>query len=322
MPKKKEETHDFSKDDMKIYPVKPTLPPIPLKRPFNPIIPSPPTSLLFVMGSGCGKSNLITNLVFRPEYYGDVFEKILYISPTVERDNSTQPFTREEMEEIVTIRSDPQNMDNIVQEYIEHIEQNYDVKDDDKPNPPISLIIADDISGYMKRTDHIVNLVSRNRHYWASLFISNQTLRDLPRVVRTLCKGVFLARCTSDIETKVILEEYGGQFLGGESMMLRVWREATAEKYNFLFINMSNETDVHIYQLGKDGVFEFDGVASNAPRHAATDDQVPMEDEEVDPLKEEQPLYCSTCNKEFATPERLRRHEMTKKHQKAMGNFY
>ena len=67
------------------------------------IIPSPPTSLLFVMGSKCGKSNLITNLVFGPEYYGDVLEKC---TPTVEKDRSTQPFTREEMEEIVTIRSD------------------------------------------------------------------------------------------------------------------------------------------------------------------------------------------------------------------------
>lgn len=280
MPKKKEYSHDFTKDDMKIYPVKPTLRPIPLKRPINPILPSPPTSLLFVMGSGCGKSNLITNLVFRPECYVMYSKKkILYLSPTVERDHSTHPFTREEeMEEIVTIRSNPQNMDNIVNEYIQHIEEKYDVKHDEKPNPPTSRIIADDISGCMKRTEHIVNLVSRNRHYWASLFISNRTVRDLPRVVctYTLCKVVFVARCTSDIETKVILEEYGGHFLDGESMMLRVWREATAEKYNFLFINMSNETDVHIYQLqlGKDRVFEFDGVASNAPRHAADYDRL------------------------------------------------
>lgn len=52
------------------------------------------------MGSGCGKSNLVTNLVFRPQYYGDIFEKIIFVSPTVERDQSTQPFLAEEMEDI------------------------------------------------------------------------------------------------------------------------------------------------------------------------------------------------------------------------------
>ena len=37
MPKK-EEKHDFSTDDMKIYAVKPTLPVIKLKRELNPVL--------------------------------------------------------------------------------------------------------------------------------------------------------------------------------------------------------------------------------------------------------------------------------------------
>ena len=214
--KKKEEKHDFSKDDMRIFAVKPTLPVIKLKREINPILPKPPTSMLFIMSSGGGKSNLISNLVFRPEYYGDIFEKIIFVSPTVERDQSTQPFMREEMEDIVTIRPDPQNMDQIIHDFIETTKNEYDVKDPDKPDPPMSLLILDDISGYLRRTDLVVNLISRNRHFLASLMISNQTLKDLPRQTRTLCKAVFLSRCTSMIEQKVILEEWGGKFAGGE----------------------------------------------------------------------------------------------------------
>ena len=67
--------------------------------------------------------------------------------------------------------------------------------------------------------------------------ISNQTLKDLPRQTRTLCKAVFLARCTSMIEQKVILEEWGGKFAGGEAQMLEIWEKATREKYNFLYMN-------------------------------------------------------------------------------------
>ena len=221
--------------------------------------------MLFNMGSGCGKSNLITNLVFRPEYYGDIFEKIIFVSPTVERDQSTQPFLAEEMEDIVTIRPDPQNMDQIIHDFIETTKNEYDVQDPDKPDPPISLLILDDISGYLRRTDLVVNLISRNRHFLASLMISNQTLKDLPRQTRTLCKAVFLARCTSMLEQKVILEEWGGKFAGGEAQMLEIWEEATREKYNFLYMNWEDETNPRFFQIGKDGLFEFENVGSNNP---------------------------------------------------------
>ena len=319
--KKKEEKHDFSKDDMRIFAVKPTLPVIKLKREINPILPKPPTSMLFIMSSGGGKSNLISNLVFRPEYYGDIFEKIIFVSPTVERDQSTQPFMREEMEDIVTIRPDPQNMDQIIHDFIETTKNEYDVKDPDKPDPPMSLLILDDISGYLRRTDLVVNLISRNRHFLASLMISNQTLKDLPRQTRTLCKAVFLSRCTSMIEQKVILEEWGGKFAGGEQQMLEIWNEATSEKYNFLYMNWEDETNPRFFQIGKDGLFEFENVASNNPTEAPMGGP-DQPDEEEDPLKAEDPLYCNTCGMGFKTPDKLARHEMSKRHQKAAGNFY
>jgi hypothetical protein len=42
--------------DMKIYPVKPTLPNMPIKRALHQSLPRPPTSWLFIMGSGHGKA--------------------------------------------------------------------------------------------------------------------------------------------------------------------------------------------------------------------------------------------------------------------------
>jgi hypothetical protein len=79
-----------------------------LKRPTHRSLPRPPTSFLFRCGSGMGKTNLInnynnTNLIFRKEYYADIFDSITPIN-TVERDiNSSQPFLREfQMEDIVS----------------------------------------------------------------------------------------------------------------------------------------------------------------------------------------------------------------------------
>ncbi len=38
------------------------------------------------------------------------------------------------------------NMDSILQG--ENIDRNFSTTDDDKPDPPVSLVIADDISGF------------------------------------------------------------------------------------------------------------------------------------------------------------------------------
>ena len=325
MPNKKKEPQiDFSKLNNGTLPVRPTLPEIKLKRPMNPAWPKPPTSILFIAGSGMGKTSAITNLCFRdPEMYGGIFEKIIFVSPTVENHQSTQPFLAEEMEDIVTIRSDPENMDSIIHDFIETTKSQYDVKDKDKEDPPISLIILDDISGYLKRTNEVVHLISRNRHFRATLMISNQTCRDIPRPVRALAKAVLLARTTSMIEQKVILEEWGGKFAGGEQQMMQIWDDATSEKYNFLYMNFEGASHPRFFQWGKDGMFEFEHVAAQNPTEAPMGGpDVPGEDEEEDPLKAEDELYCNSCNMGFKTQDRLARHEMSKRHQKASGNFY
>ena len=167
------------------------------------------------------------------------------------------------MEDIVTIRSDPQNMDAILNDFINNIDTNYSTTDDDKPDPPVSLIIADDISGFLKKTSSVVHLISRNRHYWTTMFISNQTLKDVPRVIRTLVKCVVFSHCTNDGEIMAILDEYSGNFNGGRDAMFRIWNEATKTKYNYLMINMSVENDVRIFQIGSEGFFEFEGASSS-----------------------------------------------------------
>ena len=322
MPKDNEE-HDFSNDDMRIYAIQPTIKPIKLKRAVNPILPKLPTSIFFCCGSGHGKTSLITNFCFRNEFWGGIFESILYISPTVLTDNSSQPFLDESMEDIVEIRTDAENMDSIIDQYIHWLKENFDSQDKEKPDPPVNLIIADDISGYLRRTGTVTGLITKNRHTFTSLFVSNQTLRDVPRPIRTLCKCIILSRCTNDTEVKAILEEYGGQFIGGQNQMLEVWRYATKTKYNYLMINMSNETDVHIYKIGSEGMFEIHDVAANTAQNHDMNADAPEEfsEDEHDPLKEQKELYCETCNQEFGTPDRLTRHKMTKKHKKKTGEI-
>jgi hypothetical protein len=136
------------------------------------------------------------------------------------------------MEDIVSIRSDPQNIDSILQSFIENIDRNFSTTDDDKPDPPVSLVIADDIRGFLKKTSSVVHLISSNRHYWTTMFISNHTLKDVPRVIRTLVKCVVFSS-TNDIEIACILDEYAGNVIGARDMMMQVWNDATKLSMTF-----------------------------------------------------------------------------------------
>jgi hypothetical protein len=250
-----------------------------------------------------------------------VFDRILYISPTVEKDNSSQPFLHKTMEDIVTIRNDPQNMDAILNDFVKNIDTNYSTTDDDKPDPPVSLIIADDISGFLKKTSSVTHLISRNRHYWTTMFISNQTLKDVPRVVRTLVKCVVFSHCTNDGEIMAILDEYSGNFNGGRDAMFRIWNEATKVKYNYLMINMSVENDVKIYQIGTDGFFEFEGASSSRHDGRTLHQPKPQEPQRTRPFNITDlpnPVHCSACKQDFKNQSSYIRHTSSTKHKNNM----
>jgi hypothetical protein len=203
-------------------------------------------------------------------------------------------------------------MDTILHDFITNIDTNYSTTDDDKPDPPVSLIILDDISGLLKKTSSVVHLISRNRHYWTTMFISNQTLKDVPRVIRTLVKCVVFSRCTNDIEIACILDEYSGNFIGGRNMMMQVWNDASKTKYNFLMINMADESNVRIFQIGSEGFNEYEGVSSslqsnnNASMTTATESNVRTKPFNIKDLPD--PIHCSACKQHFKNQSSYIRH--------------
>ena len=92
---------------------------------------------------------MIANLLNREEYYADIFDKIIIVSPTVKIDKSSQLYFREEVEDLYEIHDDAENVNEIVQSIIDRQEQ-FDVNDPDNLPPRICLLL-DDISSYLKR---------------------------------------------------------------------------------------------------------------------------------------------------------------------------
>jgi len=91
MPQSKNKKPDFSHADMTVYEVKDERPSLPLPRPINPVLPDIPGILLFLMKCKSGKSNMIANLLNREEYFADIFDKIIIVSPTVKNHVGSLP---------------------------------------------------------------------------------------------------------------------------------------------------------------------------------------------------------------------------------------
>ena len=205
MPQSKNQKPDFSNADVTVYEVKDERPSLPLPRPINPVLPVIPGILLFLMKCKSGKSNMIANLLSREEYCEGIFDIIIIVPPTVKIDKSSQLYFREEVEDLCEIHDDVESVNEIIQSITERQEE-FDVNDPDNLPPRLCLVL-DDISGALKRDARVAHSFSRYRHYNLTIFLSNQTIKTLPTVCRSMATAVFLCSCYFTVEREKILGE-------------------------------------------------------------------------------------------------------------------
>lgn len=200
-------------------------------------------------------SNFIMNYLFSENYLGgkvNVFDVIYYVSPTCRMDKSTQVLFREDLEDKVIVFEDIDNVDAFIQNILDY-QESFPVNDEDNPRPLVCIVL-DDISGALKRSSATTHLCSRYRHYNIHLIISNQTLRDLPTVCRSMADSVFLAQTTSVMERQKVMEEYGDLY---KNKLLPAWDEASAEQYHFAYLKL-DELVPKIFKIGPSGCNEID----------------------------------------------------------------
>ena len=196
------------------------------------------------------------NLLNREEYYADIFDKIIIVSPTVKIDKSSQLYFREEVEDLYEIHDDVENVNEIIQSIIERQEE-FDVNDPDNLPPRLCLVL-DDISGALKRDALVAHIFSRYRHYNLTIFLSNQTIKTLPTVCRSMATAVFLSSCYSTVEREKVLEEWA-EFYGNKHKMIAMWNDAVKERFNYLYLKL-DDVKPRAFQIGSLGLFEFDRI--------------------------------------------------------------
>jgi hypothetical protein len=180
-----------------------------------------------------GKSTILMNLIYNANFYKGLFDKIIFISPTVNNDLTLTHLHDDD--DILKINDKLEDLDSILKAVIQAKE------DDDDEKDKFYLIILDDCLGYIKPRSYATYLCSRYRHYKISMIFTSQSFRSIPNIIRTNATFYLLFNTTNKKEYNKYIEEFSGLFKNFGDM----YSEATFKPYNFLFLDLRNIKAYH-----------------------------------------------------------------------------
>jgi len=189
-------------------------------------LPKPPFLGVINGTVRCGKSTLLMNLIYNDSFYKDVFDEVVFISPTCLND-MTLTHLRDD-DEITKICDNLHDVDLILKSLVEIQKQKIDRKNNHM------LIILDDMLGYIKPRSYLAFLCTRYRHFKISLIISSQSFRSIPNVVRTNASFYIIFSSTNNKEIGKQDEEFDGLFPNFKTLL----KKATDKPYNFLYLDL------------------------------------------------------------------------------------
>lgn len=194
------------------------------------VIPRHPSRTLFVGKSNSGKSNLMINMLVKPDMYHKYFDEIYLISPTANILDDLPKFLNLPHDRVHN-ELDPIIIDKIMDSQISKIEEKGIEKS------PKTLIILDDIqsSPSFMRSNGLTALFVQGRHYNISTFCCIQQYKKLPKVARLQASNVFFFP-SSLSEVDALVEDFTPPLMSKNDFKEMV-KYATFEPYNFMHIN-------------------------------------------------------------------------------------
>ena len=210
---------------------------IPIKTPktLHKFLPS--LHLLLVAPTGCGKTNLILNMITRKVFpYYKYYDKIYIFSPTIGLDNSWSILEEDEDKYILNDELDEEYINEILEEQ----KQNILIKGKNKTKH--RLIIIDDLGGDMKNINYkfLVALIMKLRHSNIHIWITTQSYRAIPRGMRLNFLYHIIFR-VSPQELDIISKEINGVI--DEDIFRKLFINAIEEKpYNFLYVDIRKQS--------------------------------------------------------------------------------
>jgi len=197
-------------------------------------LPKPPFLGILNGSVRSGKSTLLMNLIYNDQFYKDIFDKVILISPTCENDKTLHYMNEDD--DIIKICDGLDAIDDILKSIVKI--QKDELKKGDGMN---TLLILDDMLGYIKQHSYLSNLCTRYRHFKISLIITTQSFRAIPNVVRTNASFYIIFTTQNDKELQKLDDEFGGLIPNFKSL----FKMATDDMYNFLYIDLKKVIAYH-----------------------------------------------------------------------------
>jgi hypothetical protein len=191
----------------------------------DPRLMKPPFRTLINAPSGSGKSVLNQNFIWNDNFYKDLFDAIIYLSPTIYEDKTAQHMHKMEDSKLI-ISDEVEELDTLISNLMER-QSEEEHKDDH------ILLILDDCIGLIKRGSKLNTAIMRLRHYRVSVIMVTQYYRGVDPKVRENCSSFIFFKNANMSEVKKIVDEVGG----GYDNFKKYYKYATSEPYCFLYVN-------------------------------------------------------------------------------------
>jgi hypothetical protein len=112
------------------------------------------------------------------------------------------------------------------------------------------LIVVDDFAdnpAFCRQERLLHELFTRGRHAKISSIVSTQKYKALANIIRVNASALIVFRCRSMLELQAIIEENSAVL--GKDELMRLYQEATAEPYSFLYIDPTARTAKDMFWL-------------------------------------------------------------------------
>ena len=218
--------------DLSVLPIISKEKPIKLKRPISPFLPDITRGCLYlIIGSvRSGKTNYVNSLLYNPNFYYDLFDNRVWISPSCFNDDSCA-YIREDCKCYDTYN------DSIIDSLVD-----YQSSFPTKSKRPTLFVALDDVIGAIPNNSSAYALTTKYRHLSKAsmICIMTQKFRKIPNVVRANVNNIAIFwNITNSKEIDAIAEEYNS-LTGGYENFIKLYKENIQKvPYSFMYIDVN-----------------------------------------------------------------------------------